>query len=285
MTDLEPTAPLPAPARPTPPETAAQALAQLAERLAALPSGGLRRITTDIPRAVSIALGAAGRIAELREEIIEQLPKLDLAHVDELPTIAMATWYAHLQWVASTDESDGSELEAILERAVELRRTLLGDADALARRGLVSAGRVAEIREGRGHLDTANDLVALSALLEEAWPRVHDKTAATGEEIEEAAEQGTRLLVALSRRGEPGATISPAADAADLRRRAFTALHRAYDQCRRAVGYLRWAERDANAIAPSLFAHRTRATRPKATAGGGASAASEEDERASVEAG
>jgi hypothetical protein len=247
---------LPAPARPTPPETAAKALAAVAERLRLLAPADVLPVNTDVPRAVSIALGAAPRVAELRPAIAEHLPRFDLAHVDALPTLAMAAWYAHLQWVSSTDDTSTSELDVILARATELRRMLLGDADALALRGLVDPSRVAEIREGRGHLDTANDLVALSALLEESWPRIEGRTAASREEVEEAAVQGTRLLVALSRRGEAGAAIAPVGDAADLRARAFTALRKAYHQCRRAVAYLRWDEGDLDVLVPSLFARR-----------------------------
>ena len=260
---------IPAPARPTPPETAAKALAELHDRLRAMPAAEVERVTANIPRAVSIALGAAPRIAALRESVTQHLPLFDLAHIDELPTLAMAAWYAHLQFIASKDDPGVSaQFDATLARAVELRGTLLGDAEALARRGLVDTGRVAEIREGRGHLDTANDLVALSALFEEAWPRVEGRTAATSQEIEEAAEHGTTLLVALARRGEPGAAISPsAADAADLRARAFTALRKSYHQCRRAVGYLRWDEDDVKAIAPSLFSPR-RASRRREPAEG-----------------
>ncbi|MCA9712325.1 MAG: hypothetical protein KDK70_41195, partial [Myxococcales bacterium] len=170
---------IPAPARPTPPETAAKALAQVSERLRRLDPSELLVVNTDIPRAASIVLGAVPRIAELRSAVVEQLPRFELRHIDELPVLAMAAWYAHLQWVASTDASEPSEFDAILARATELRALLLGDAEALARRGLVEAERVAELREGRGHLDTANDLVALSALFEEAWPRVAGRTAAT----------------------------------------------------------------------------------------------------------
>jgi hypothetical protein len=247
--------PTAAPARPTPPESAARALLELRVRLLAIPAAAVLPVNTDVPHSVSIALGASPRIAELRPAAAEHLPLFDLANIDDLPSLAMAAWYAHLQWVASTDPGE-PEFDALLARSTELRRTLLGDADALGQRGLIDAARVEEIRAGRGHLDTANDLVALSALFEEAWPRVANRTAATHDEVEESAVLGTKLLIALSRRGEAGAEISVVDDSEDLRARAFTALRVAYDQCRRAVGYLRWSERDADAIAPSLFSRR-----------------------------
>ena len=45
-----------------------------------------------------------------------------------------------------------------------LRADLLVVAEALGHLGLLSAVRVAEIRSGQGHRDTANDLCALATL-------------------------------------------------------------------------------------------------------------------------
>jgi hypothetical protein len=53
-------------------------------------------------------------------------------------------------------------------------------------------------------------------------------------------EQGTALVAATS----------------DIRTRALTLLLRVYDSARRAIGYLRWNENDADTIAPSLYAGR-----------------------------
>ncbi len=147
--------------------------------------------------------------------------------------------------------SEGAEnaLKPLLEEAVPLRENLLSDAEALARRGLLDAETVAEIRAGQGHIDTANDLVrALGAVQRElvgdrrqdggdrggGEPRRGDRAAAPRRPRREGARQG------------PGPT-----EAADKRARAFSLLVHAYDQTRRAVAYLRWNEGDADAIAPS----------------------------------
>jgi hypothetical protein len=52
--------------------------------------------------------------------------------------------------------------------------------------------------------------------------------------------------------------------AADIRVRAFTLLTRRYDQARRAVTYLRWAEDDVQKIAPSLYTGRGGGKRERA---------------------
>src|SRR5262249_54429174 len=46
--------------------------------------------------------------------------------------------------------------------------------------------------------------------------------------------------------------------AADARIRAYTLFVRAYDACRRAICYLRWAEGDVDTIVPTLIVRRTR---------------------------
>ncbi|WP_437681947.1 hypothetical protein [Sorangium sp. So ce131] len=130
----------------------------------------------------------------------------------------------------------------------------MSDAEALARRGLLDAETVAEIRAGQGHIDTANDLVALSALFGASWPEIAGKTAATEEEVKRAGEIGPQLLAALGVR-EHGKGPGPT-EAADKRARAFALLVHAYDQTRRAVAYLRWNEGDAETIAPSLYKGR-----------------------------
>ena len=48
--------------------------------------------------------------------------------------------------------------------------------------------------------------------------------------------------------------------AGDLRARTFTLLYWAYDHVRKCVGFVRWHEGDADQIAPSLYAGRTRSS-------------------------
>ncbi|WP_437969511.1 hypothetical protein WMF04_09510 [Sorangium sp. So ce260] len=120
--------------------------------------------------------------------------------------------------------------------------------------GLLNAETVAAIRAGQGHIDTANDLLALSALFSGSWSEVAGKTAATEEEVKRAGEIGPQLLAALGVR-EHGKGPGPT-EAADKRARAFALLVHAYDQTRRAIAYLRWNEGDADTIAPSLYKGR-----------------------------
>jgi len=241
-----------APARPLAPKTSAEAFERILPLVEKVDPGNVRTINLDVPMAASIVLGASERISELLPEVERQLPTFDKANILMLNDLALGTWYAHLVWVAQ-NRRDTTAFDTLIEEATELRRALLADAEALAYRGLVDEQRVAEIREGRGHLDTANDLVALSSLFGEAWVRVEGRTAATRTEIERAAELGVQLIISIGRRSDTGPDFSPGGlDPADVRLRAYTLLRAAYDECLRAVTYLRWSFEDAQLVVPPM---------------------------------
>src|SRR5262249_24691441 len=115
--------------------------------------------------------------------------------------------------------------------------------------------KLADIKAGKGHLDAANDLGALSGLYREHWHEIEGKTAVTREEVDRAAVLGTKLLRALGGDGQ-AATLAPTAE---RRARAYTLLVNAYGEARRAVGFLRYYEGDVDTLLPSLFSKgRTR---------------------------
>ncbi|WP_437487723.1 hypothetical protein WME75_07390 [Sorangium sp. So ce1014] len=242
----------PAPKKPGATPQAAAAFDKTLAEIEALSPDRLIAINLDIPRMVSQVLGVLPGLVVLRSDIAERLQKHDVALLDRLETYALAAWDAHLVWLSSGGAENA--LKPLVEEAVPLRENLLSDAEALARRGLLDAEAVAEIRAGQGHIDTANDLVALSALFSGSWSEIAGKTAATEKEVNRAGEIGPLLLAALGVR-EHGKGPGPT-EAADKRARAFALLVHAYDQTRRAVAYLRWNEGDADTIAPSLYKGR-----------------------------
>ncbi len=241
-------------ARPGSPGEAAQAFERVRAAAEALEPDDLLTINVDIPRAVSTVLGALPGIEALMPAV-RGLPGLPVTEIDALRDYAFAAWFTHL---AATPASASSTKEQLLAEATPLREDMLVAADALAHKGLVDKETVAEIRRGSGNLDKANDLVALATLFTHAWSRVEQKTTLSWEEVEKAAELGPKLMIALSDRP------APTGDKEDARARAFTLFARTYDQLRRAVTFLRWSERDADMIAPSIYAGKKRAKAPKA---------------------
>ncbi len=235
---------------------AEKAFAEVKAELAALPPDEVRRVTVDVPFAVTLALGAVPRLAALRPAIVKALPLHPIETLDRLETYAFAAYYAHLLTLpAAKSEPERAKL---LDEARSLRGALLLGAEALAARSLVDAALVEKVRSGSGHVDMAGDLIALGSLLGGAWGAIHDKTAITLEEVQRAGALGALLLVALSEDAQAAA----ASDSGEDRARAFTLLFRAYDECRRAVAYLRYHEGDVDQITPSLFTREGRAKKP-----------------------
>ena len=125
--------------------------------------------------------------------------------------------------------------------------------EALAHRGLVDAGRIADIRSGTGHLDVANDLLSLASILKPSWSKIASKTAIELCEVERAELLSTELIIALGARLQPNGEAPTVTQAADRRTRAFTLFLNAYDACRRVASYLRWNEDDVDQLVPSIF--------------------------------
>jgi len=240
---------------------AAIAFERVKDEMAALHADELVRINVDIPRAVATALGALPALIALRPTIVKTLPTFPLEAIDKLETYALAAYYAHIVSL-SGDEAD-NEYAALVEEATALRRTLLVAAEALAHRGLLDSSAVARIRSGQGHLDLAGDLVALADSFRDAWPAVGTKTAITRAEVDRAASLASLLMAAIgarsSKKREPSIVK-------DQRRRAYTLLARAYDECRRAVSYLRWSHGDAGTIVPAFAGPRSKRKKRSASA-------------------
>ncbi|XYI04300.1 hypothetical protein ACMHYB_00915 [Sorangium sp. So ce1128] len=188
----------PAPRKPSAPPQAAAAFDKVLAEIEALSPDRLIPVNLDVPRVVSQVLGVSPGLVALRPAIAEHLPTFDVARLDRLDTYALAAWYAHLLSLSSGDVE--SALKPLLAEAAPLRENLLGDAEALARRGLLDAETVADIRAGQGYIDTANDLVALSALFSASWSEIAGRTVATEEEVKRAGEIGPQLLAALGPR-------------------------------------------------------------------------------------
>lgn len=221
----------------------------------------------DLGPILDSARKALPKLLSLRDEIAEALPKHPIRFLDELETYLLAASFAD-KLVSLTASSDvGSDkFNDMIEDARRLRKLLLSSAEPLILKGLLDEAKVKAIRSGAGHEDLATDLVELAALYGEAWPRVKNKTAVENEEVEQCRKLGHELSDLLVLRKSDSAKLSPE-ECTEQRDRAYALLLRAYDETARAVGYLRWHEKDADSFAPSLFkAKRGRPPKGETTA-------------------
>lgn len=253
------------------PSSAEEAFVLAKPAIDAVPSDALVVINLDIPEVVSATLGVLSRIRALRPELA-RLPDFDLDLVDHLELYALAAWHAHLE---AQRPGGRAAVQVLLEEATTLRLDLLREAESLVSRGVFEGSAVAAIRAGQGHVDMANDLVALATLYQKGWKLIAGRSFVTEAEVERAARLGSELLLAIGRREHE--REAPHSAAGLTRARAYTLFARAYEEVRRGVGYLRWYRGDAESIAPTLYRIRAPRKAPKKAVepadGGGAVAA------------
>jgi len=208
-------------------------------------------LNIDATSAVTTALGAHAEIMQLAPRIEVELPLFNLAQLRHLDEYAMGLSYAHTLFLM-TSQTSGA-LQAVVDEGTQLRDRLVADANALVLRGVVNAAPLKDLRGIIGFKNLAVDLQLLAAFFLENFPKVEGKCATQREELTKANRIAATILRAVGLKEQGAAGISATAD---MRVRAFTLFSRVYDQARRAVTYLRWAEDDGETIAPSLYAGR-----------------------------
>jgi len=146
-----------------------------------------------------------------------------------------------------------------------MREQLFADAQGLGRRGLLEASQVDKLRSGVGYKNVAFDVLGLVGLFRERAQALAGKTAVTAQELDHAAERAQQLVTAVGLKEQSSVGVTAAAL---LRQQAFTLFTQAYDEARRAIGFLRWHAGDGDTIAPSLWAGRggRKAAEPEPTA-------------------
>jgi len=216
----------------------------------AVPERDLVPVNLDVPSAVATALGALPEIAGLRDEVAA-LKGADMSKFDKIRDYALALAHTHSAYRAAVGPTD--PIGKISEEASDMRDQLFADAQALGRRGLLEAGRVEKLRSGVGYKNVAFDVVGLVQLFRERAKELAGKTAVTAQELDHAAELAQQLVTAVGLKEQSPVGLTTATL---VRQQAFTLFTQAYDEARRAIGYLRWHAGDGDTIAPSLWAGR-----------------------------
>ena len=185
------------------------------------------RLPLDIARH-NAAIGSKA-ILENRELILTLVKKPNFAEVERLVRLVDATIGASRN--AKTTEAEATTFEADLKLLFPLRKKMLSGAEAAGAAGLLPTKEVDAIRQGRGKLDAADDLISLASLFTKHKKKLDGKTAVTPENLQEAKALGLRLKAKL----KPGAVKSKKAkdagqlNAADLRDRLYTMVLNAHE--------------------------------------------------------
>lgn len=218
-----------------------------------LDEGALRQITVDIPTAVIIVRGALPALGRHRAEVAAALREVDLGQYDRIELYTRALTQANGEYLATS--RGVAEVPALTEQLKEIRTTLLTDMRTAVRRKLIDRSHLDGLQGAKGAKNTATDVITLCALVRKQWPALAGRTGVALSEIDRAEQLAEELQSALAlAENADGALVA----AGELRQRVYTLFFNAYDEARRAISFLRWREGDANAIAPSLMALRTR---------------------------
>ena len=223
--------------------------------LAKLAPQDLLQVNLDISLAVRTILAALPRGRALRKQLVKELPFFDIGSFDRLEDYALALSATQAAYLAVIGRP--SDLRAVTGEAIQLREMLAKDAEALAGHNLIDGAPLASLK-GNGYKNIVRDLQFLSKFLQDAWPQIRGKVATTTQELKTASQLATRIVDLL----EPDRTELDLVS--DDRSRAFTLVLRTYEDARRAITYLRAAQRDADTILPSLYSGRPRPPPPEA---------------------
>ncbi len=220
--------------------------------LASVPDSDLTPINLDVMNLVTTVTGACHNILALREQLA-QLPGFDVAKLDRLPTLAYALGFTHTRYFgALTPVGPVSALAATVARYRDL---FVHGIVGLQQRELIPADAMRDFVGGKAFKVAAFETVAAANMLREQPPEVFALAGVTAEELTLGCGFAGELTEQLGVREQVPAGVS---SVARERQQAYTLVLRDYDQARRAVTYLRWSQGDADAIAPSLYAGRSR---------------------------
>ena len=247
-------------ARPAVP--AADDLAAVRDRLAALPADRLRRPYVDVAAAATLVGGVAKKLASgpLRARFL-RLPKeeLDPRLLDDLALFGRAALTAHQRRAgAAAQKTEARVPYALVEEGSALRRRMLRLVTYYFEDHAEHGPEIAAIRAGSGHLDLASDLDRLAALCAaEAKVLAADTRDHRPTDARDARACAGRIREALGEDDEDAAT--------DTWMRAFTLLAQTYDEVA-ATGrwLLRRDPKAAAALFPALGSVRREPHKPRA---------------------
>lgn len=256
----EPEAPVvPGPSLPRA-ENAAASYRKVEAAILALPAEDVGRVTCDVGVAAATALGALPNLLRFRADIEATFLQSAaiLKKLDDLQDYALAAVYADIRAGLVPQKKQAPPL---LMRAKPMRDKLIVVAEALVQFGLFDATLVPHVRRGQGHLDLAEDLMALAAHLNASWDVIENKVPFEQKFLLDAAELGAHLVQALSVDRVGNVKAEDELDWSVIRARAFRLLMREYDELRRVIGFLRYAQGDANDFAPALHVNARKGKR------------------------
>jgi hypothetical protein len=230
----------------------------------ALPAGEVLPFRMDVDLAVVNVKTGMQVIEAHAGDIPIWLPKENLADLTSLGELAGAVKYAALQ--SELEVPLPSEMRAKMARGRELRHQALSVAKGLAANGAIPQAELDPILKGHGPFDTAEDCVALSALLRKHAVAIAGKHPLTTAQIDEMAEVGAWLLTHLRPGDAPSSLPAAPSPMTDDRNRLATLLIRRHARLQVVAHYFHendWEDR-APPLGSRSVKHSAKVTPPAA---------------------
>jgi hypothetical protein len=233
--------------------------------LDALARTEIRQPNFNLQEGALVALAAHGLLDTPENRIIvEALAKADAVNlklVSNLAMVAHAAWFVrHKLDLAEAVHSDAALPIQLVTDAIDTRKRMLKvleyhlDADPQAQ------SLLAGIRAGSGHVDLANDLIALADMYEDFETVIkNDKKSYRSSDTTNARKIADAVIATLG-----GATTPETAQWRNYQARVFTLLDKHHQEAIRVGRFLFWYE-DGEELFPSMFsAVRSRPSRKEA---------------------
>lgn len=225
----------------------------LLPEIMAVPDEDALQINVDIVGAVTLVLGVLPELRGLRPQIVDELNRFDIERFDKLEQYALAMSHA------DTRHRNTFPNKAVIAQLGDdltlMRDRLLGNAESLASFGLIDPQPLQACKKESGYQAVARDVFTLCDTFRQHWKDVEGKSPVTLQALSDAGRRALELLSAVGVREQGPISTS---EASLLRQKAFRLFVDAYEDATRAVHYLRYKQRDADDIVPSLWAARGR---------------------------
>lgn len=231
---------------------AREALAALKPTLEALPSETVVPFRMSVPIAVANVLAVARSL----DEDVERFKKAfreDAFNPDDYADLrkrGLALWQADADYQNASDPE--RKLPVLAAQGAPLRKKLLRAAEYLWGEDEQHGSTVAAIRSGRGHVDTADDLLKLASFFEDHWASVADSSAVTADDLQQSRRLAEAMADAISARPD----AAEVAAARDLKDRAATHAQAGVDAVRNAALFIYGGDTEKMVRYPTIFTGR-----------------------------
>lgn len=226
----------------------------------AVPADQLKKLSLDCMDVVMTLSGVQPKVEPFRDQIAKELPTVNVRCIDELHVYVGALHHAHVRHGLLLQEDP--PISEWADDLAEKHQLLLSTAEILAQTGILQSAVVQDLRPRASHKQLSLHTTKLTELLTLNWKAIENKTVLSPQTLEEIEADAVRLAHAIGERDQRLAAISASAE---TRLRAYTITLNAYSEVRRAMGFIRWYQGDADTFAPALANHAKRRSNGDAT--------------------